>query len=77
AGGPTSMAGASAADPIDAAADAFEPPPPTARAAARQAQLAAPGNVQVLRASTAGSAASAAATGSNDDPIARFANGGY
>ncbi|MCD4522337.1 peptidoglycan endopeptidase, partial [Burkholderia pseudomallei] len=53
------------------------PPPPTARAAARQAQLAAPGNVQVLRASTAGSAASAAATGSNDDPIARFANGGY
>ncbi|CAJ4337799.1 NLP/P60 family lipoprotein [Burkholderia pseudomallei] len=77
AGGPTSMAGASAADPIDAAADAFEPPPPTARAAARQAQLAAPGNVQVLRASTAGSAASAAATGWNDDPIARFANGGY
>ncbi|WP_063533210.1 C40 family peptidase [Burkholderia sp. MSMB1589WGS] len=76
-GGTASVAGASPADPIDAAADAFEPPPPAARAAARQAQLAAPGNVQILRASTASGAARAAATGTNDDPIARFANGSY
>ncbi|AHI72928.1 C40 family peptidase [Burkholderia thailandensis] len=76
-GGTTSVAGAAPADPIDAAADAFEPPPPTARAAARQAQLAAPGNVQILRASTASGPANAAATGTNDDPIARFANGSY
>ncbi|KVE26414.1 hydrolase Nlp/P60 [Burkholderia singularis] len=64
------------ADPIDAA-DAFEPPPPTARAAARQARLAAPGNVQVLRASTAAEPSGAAAPGTHDDPIARFANGSY
>jgi hypothetical protein len=63
-------------DPITAAADAFEPPPPTARAAARQAQLAAPGGVQVLRASTAPGNAAPAATSTNDDPIARFATGG-
>ncbi|MDN7671726.1 C40 family peptidase [Burkholderia oklahomensis] len=71
------VAGTSPADPIDAAADAFEPPPPTARAAARQAQLAAPGSVQILRASTAPGSASTAPTGTSDDPIARFANGGY
>jgi hypothetical protein len=63
-------------DPITAAADAFEPPPPTARAAARQAQLAAPGGVQVLRASTAPGNALPAATSTSDDPIARFATSG-
>ncbi|TDG06876.1 NlpC/P60 family protein [Paraburkholderia guartelaensis] len=72
-------------DAIDAAADAFEPPPPTASAAARQAgqvgstpiQAASPaaGGAQIMRASTAGSA-SPAPTQSSDDPIARFANGG-
>ncbi|AOJ09801.1 C40 family peptidase [Burkholderia mayonis] len=80
-GGTTAaVAGTSSADPIDAAADAFEPPPPTARAAARQAQLAAPGSVQILRASTASGSASTAPTGTSgtsDDPIARFANGSY
>ncbi|KVD83816.1 hydrolase Nlp/P60 [Burkholderia sp. ABCPW 14] len=77
-GGTTAaVAGTSPADPIDAAADAFEPPPPTARAAARQAQLAAPGSVQILRASTAPGSASTAPTGTSDDPIARFANGSY
>jgi hypothetical protein len=63
-------------DPITAAADAFEPPPPTASAAARQAQQAAPGGVQILRASTAPGSASPAPTGTSDDPIARFATGG-
>ncbi|AOK46903.1 MULTISPECIES: C40 family peptidase [unclassified Burkholderia] len=77
AGGAATVAGTPPPDPIDAAADAFEPPPPTARAAARQAQLAAPGNVQILRASTAPGAASVAPAGTSDDPIARFANGGY
>ncbi|CAD6536867.1 hypothetical protein LMG27952_03199 [Paraburkholderia hiiakae] len=71
-------------DAIDAAADAFEPPPPTANAAARQAgmvgstpiQAAAPaGSAQIMRASTTGSA-SPAPTQSSDDPIARFANSG-
>ncbi|MEX3942287.1 C40 family peptidase [Paraburkholderia sp. BR10937] len=72
-------------DAIDAAADAFEPPPPTASAAARQAgqvgstpiQAASPaaGGAQIMRASTAGSAVPAP-TQSSDDPIARFANGG-
>ncbi|WP_414445472.1 NlpC/P60 family protein [Burkholderia sp. 22PA0106] len=64
-------------DPIDAAADAFEPPPPTARAAARQAQTVSPdGAGGIIRASTA----AGATTGSNasgDDPIARFATGSY
>ncbi len=60
-------------DPIDAAADAFEPPPPTARAAARQAQMALPDGVRVIRASTA----SGGSGGNNDDPIARFATGSY
>ncbi|WP_323118789.1 NlpC/P60 family protein [Burkholderia alba] len=68
---------AAAPDPIDSAADAFEPPPPTANAAARQAQLATPGSVQILRASTAPRAPSPAASGTSDDPIARFATGTY
>ncbi|WP_114810748.1 C40 family peptidase [Paraburkholderia kururiensis] len=67
------------ADPIDAAADAFEPPPPAA-VAARQAQQAhATGeatDVQVMRASTA-SRGTPAPTQSGDDPIARFANGNF
>jgi NlpC/P60 family len=66
-------------DPIDAAADAFEPPPP-ASVAARQAQQArqADGNagVQIMRASTA-SHGIAAPTQTTDDPIARFANGNF
>ena len=83
---------APAADPIDAAADAFEPPPP-ASVAARQAALAqAAGRVpdpqpvaaptwnappvQVLRASTS-PREMPAPTQSNDDPIARFANSGF
>jgi hypothetical protein len=60
-------------DAIDAAADAFEPPPPTARAAARQAQMVSPDGVRIIRASTAPPPAS----GNGDDPIARFANGSY
>ncbi|CAE6833928.1 C40 family peptidase [Paraburkholderia haematera] len=64
-------------DPIDAAADAFEPPP-AASVAARQAQQAqqADGNagVQIMRASTA-SRGIPAPTQTTDDPIARFANG--
>ncbi|RKE35798.1 cell wall-associated NlpC family hydrolase [Paraburkholderia sp. BL23I1N1] len=66
-------------DPIDAAADAFEPPPP-ASVAARQAQQAqqADGNtgVQIMRASTA-SRGIPAPTQTTDDPIARFANGNF
>ena len=83
---PAASAAASAPrDAIDAAADAFEPPPPNAAAAARQAGLAGStpiqasslpaGTVQIMRASTAG-AASLAPTQSSDDPIARFANSG-
>ncbi|KVE33034.1 C40 family peptidase [Burkholderia sp. TSV86] len=72
----TAVRPSTSADPIDAA-DAFEPPPPTARAAARQARLAAPGSAQVLRASTAAEPPGAAAPGTHDDPIARFANGSY
>jgi hypothetical protein len=70
---------ARAPDPIDAAADAFEPPPP-ASVAARQAQQArqADGNagVQIMRASTA-SRGIPAPTQTTDDPIARFANGSF
>lgn len=72
-------AAARAPDPIDAAADAFEPPPPASVAArqARQAQQADEnGNVQIMRASTA-SRGMPAPTQTNDDPIARFANGNY
>ncbi|WNC88297.1 NlpC/P60 family protein [Paraburkholderia sp. FT54] len=68
-----------APDPIDAAADAFEPPPPASVAArqARQAQQADEnGSVQIMRASTA-SRGIPAPTQTNDDPIARFANGNF
>lgn len=73
-------------DAIDAVADAFEPPPPVAVAAERQAAQAgsvaigpaaaqsAP--VQIMRASTAGTS-QRAPTQSGDDPIARFANGSF
>ncbi|MEX3926621.1 C40 family peptidase [Paraburkholderia sp. BR10936] len=81
----TNPAASAPRDAIDAAADAFEPPPPTASAAARQAgqvgstpiQATSPaaGGAQIMRASTAGPA-SPAPTQSSDDPIARFANGG-
>lgn len=75
-------------DAIDAAADAFEPPPPAAVTAERQAALAgsvaiapaadpAPSrSAQFMRAST-GSAAQRAPTQTNDDPIARFANSAF
>jgi hypothetical protein len=74
-------AAARAPDPIDAAADAFEPPPPSASIAARQAQQAqqADGNaegVRIMRASTA-SRGVPAPTQTTDDPIARFANGNF
>ncbi|MGE8161627.1 NlpC/P60 family protein [Paraburkholderia sp. NPDC080076] len=72
-------AAARAPDPIDAAADAFEPPPPASVAArqARQAQQADEnGSVQIMRASTA-SRGMPAPTQTTDDPIARFANGNY
>ncbi|WP_233829728.1 C40 family peptidase [Paraburkholderia sp. ZP32-5] len=81
---PTTAARAiSRPDAIDAAADAFEPPP-SASIAARQAQQAqqvqqqreAGGEVQLMRASTA-SHGVVAPTQTNDDPIARFANGNY
>ncbi|SDQ51733.1 Cell wall-associated hydrolase, NlpC family [Paraburkholderia fungorum] len=66
-------------DAIDAAADAFEPPPP-ASVAVRQAQQAQQveenGSVQIMRAST-GSRSMPAPTQTNDDPIARFANGNF
>jgi hypothetical protein len=73
-------------DAIDAAADAFEPPPPAADTAARQAAQA--GSVTVapaasanppasfMRASTAAGAPRAPAP-STDDPIARFANSAF
>ena len=68
-----------ASDPIDAAADAFEPPPP-ASVAVRQAQQARQadtnGGVQIMRASTA-SRGMPAPTQTTDDPIARFANGNF
>jgi hypothetical protein len=68
-----------APDAIDAAADAFEPPPPSsvAERQARQAQQTeSPGGAQLIRASTA-SPGVPAPTHSGDDPIARFANGNY
>lgn len=71
---------ARAPDPIDAAADAFEPPPP-ASVAAHQAQQAqqADGNagVRIMRASTASRGSIPAPTQTTDDPIARFANGNF
>jgi hypothetical protein len=72
-------AAAQAPDAIDAAADAFEPPPPASVAArqARQAQQAGENDgVQIMRAST-GSRPMPAPTQTNDDPIARFANGNF
>jgi hypothetical protein len=73
-----------AKDPIDAAADAFEPPPPVAVQAERQARQAGasalrpepfdPG-VQIMRASTTPQAQPAPSS-TADDPIARFANSG-
>ncbi|HEX7934411.1 MAG TPA: peptidoglycan endopeptidase, partial [Paraburkholderia sp.] len=72
----------SAPDAIDAAADAFEPPPAASVAArqARQAQQAPQpadeGSVQIMRASTA-SRGVPAPSQTNDDPIARFANGKF
>ncbi|MFL6705660.1 MAG: NlpC/P60 family protein, partial [Paraburkholderia graminis] len=85
-------ANAATPDAIDAAADAFEPPPP-ASIAARQARLAQQteqtgqaqrageaqaddGAVQIMRASTA-SRPTPAPSQTNDDPIARFANGKF
>lgn len=82
---PTPIAPVTAArseDPIDAAADAFEPPPPAVMQAARQAQQAgavpvrptpAVPSAQVMRAST-GASERPAPTSTSDDPIARFAN---
>ncbi|MCC8401698.1 NlpC/P60 family protein [Paraburkholderia sp. MMS20-SJTN17] len=69
-----------APDAINAAADAFEPPPPAsvAQRQARQAQQIddTVGGVRLMRASTA-SHGMPAPTQSGDDPIARFANGNY
>ncbi len=75
-------------DPIAAAADAFEPPPPTARLAAQQARSvqeqqpssvnripASDPAVHVMRASTNSFVPTRPAT--TDDPIAKFANGSY
>jgi len=76
---PTRTAATNTPDAIDAAADAFEPPPPAA-IAARQAQQAqqsgAAGEVQIMRASTI-SRPIPAQTHTSDDPIARFANGSF
>ncbi|GJH00160.1 C40 family peptidase [Paraburkholderia terrae] len=78
-GAAPSPASTSAPDAIDAAADAYEPPPPAAVAArqARQAQFSGDnresGGVQIMRASTA-SRPIPAPTQTNDDPIAGFAN---
>ncbi|MBB5459402.1 NlpC/P60 family protein [Paraburkholderia sp. Cpub6] len=66
-------------DPIDAAADAFEPPPPAPiaeRQARQMQQTEGTGSVQLMRASTA-SHGVPAPTQSSDDPIARFANGNF
>ncbi|MGF6509146.1 NlpC/P60 family protein [Paraburkholderia sp. 32] len=66
-------------DPIDAAADAFEPPPPASiaeRQARQMQQTEGTGSVQLMRASTA-SHGVPAPTQSSDDPIARFANGNF
>jgi hypothetical protein len=58
-----------------AEAAAFDSKPAPA-AAPRQARVAEPGAVQVLRASTQSAPVNAGA-GTADDPIARFANGSY
>jgi hypothetical protein len=68
---------AHAADPIDAAADAFEPPPPASVAVRQEQQQAVSSDgVQIMRASTA-SRPLPAPTQSSDDPIAHFANGNF
>lgn len=67
---------ARAPDPIDAAADAFEPPPPASVAVHQERQASTASSVQIMRASTA-SHGVPAPTQSSDDPIAHFANGSY
>ena len=67
---------ARAPDPIDAAADAFEPPPPASVAVRQEQQAGSSGGVQIMRASTH-SRAIPAPTQSSDDPIAHFANGNF
>jgi hypothetical protein len=67
---------AHAPDPIDAAADAFEPPPPASVAVRQEQQVVPSGGVQIMRAST-NSRAVPAPTQSSDDPIAHFANGNF
>jgi hypothetical protein len=67
---------ARAPDPIDAAADAFEPPPPASVAVRQEQQAGSSGGVQIMRAST-NSRAIPAPTQSSDDPIAHFANGNF
>ena len=67
---------ARAPDPIDAAADAFEPPPPASVAVRQEQQAGSNGGVQIMRAST-NSRAMPAPTQSSDDPIAHFANGNF
>jgi hypothetical protein len=65
-----------APDPIDAAADAFEPPPPASVAVRQEQQTGPSRGVQIMRASTA-SHGVPTPTQSSDDPIAHFANGSY
>lgn len=74
-------AASKSSDPIGAVADAFEPPPPTARLAAEQARTSSAAripdddaSVHVIRASTNPLGIPRV---SGDDPIARFANGSY
>ncbi|PMS30424.1 C40 family peptidase [Trinickia symbiotica] len=70
-------------DAIDAASDAFEPPPPAASMAERQAQQAGANSVapqttpsvQIMRASGVPLDVQPAPTSTSDDPIARFAAG--
>ncbi len=71
-------------DPIDAAADAFEPPPPAVTQAAGQARQAGAVAVQPTPAGSGvpvmgtseTSTGQPAPTSTSDDPIARFANNG-
>jgi hypothetical protein len=67
---------ARAPDPIDAAADAFEPPPPASVAVRQEQHAGTSGDVQIMRAST-NSRPIPAPTQSSDDPIAHFANGNF
>jgi len=85
-------AASNAPDPIAAAADAFEPPPPTARLAAQQVrsiqerqQAQQPSSVGRIPAADPSAHVMRASTNSltptrpatADDPIAKFANGSY